>query len=781
MKKRQKKKRMINRQHILHLACRFLQFVISIVFIDILLSSCTGLGKLSEGQYIITKYDIDFEDKEELVHYKETKFELKEEITKQPVSKFLWMRPRVAIYNTISEPKKQKGLKHWMKYKFGKPPLLLDENYCQNLNTTFENRLYHDGHFNAVSTFDITRKQKTASVRFLIHANRVYRVDTLMLPDSEDTISNAIQSLNSNSLIKKDASYRLETLKNERERIDKELKDMGFYYFNEDYISYLVDTTDGDHEIKLRLKLKNDIPKEAKNVYSIDKILVTEDYKLENYFPDTSMVGNYQVISSSNYMKPKYFLNSILYDSGSYYSQQTHNNSLKQLMELRAYKYVTARYFPSTDQKNALDVRFLMTTSPKVSISAELNAVTKSNSFAGPGIKLSLNSKNFLRGAEFFSIDLSGRFEKQLGNEGQGDTAYEIRADANLDFPRLLPFGLKKRNRPYLPLSNIDLGAGIFTRTRFYRFNTFNAGFGYTWRKNEFLTHNLKPSDISVTDLAEAPDEFKDFLEDNASIRQSFEEQFIIGFSYNFNINKLTPEYPRKYFINVGIDPSGNLVSAIGNALRTDDKDSSEPVKVLGNPISQYFRIRGDLRYYFQTGKESIMATRLFAGVGVPYGNSKVMPYIKQFYAGGTNGIRAFRARSLGPGSYTPKDSTNTLVDQTGEIRLEGNIEYRFPITGFLKGALFSDFGNIWLVNQDTARLGGEFKFDTFYKQIAVGVGFGLRVDINLMVLRLDWAFPIRKPVESEDIQWVIDDIKFFDRNWRKDNLIWNISIGYPF
>jgi outer membrane protein insertion porin family len=196
---------------------------------------------------------------------------------------------------------------------------------------------------------------------------------------------------------------------------------------------------------------------------------------------------------------------------------------LKQLMGLRAYKYVNARYSPSKDRQ-ALDVTYMMTPTPKMSVSAELNAVTKSNSFAGPGIKLTYNSKNFFRGAEIFSINFTGRFEKQLSGEEQGDTAYEISMDANLDIPRLIPFKLKKKNHPYLPNSNIMVGGGIFSRVSLYRFNTVSTGIGYTWRKNAFLTHTFKPIDISVTDLANASDEFEDFLEQNPSIRKSFEE-----------------------------------------------------------------------------------------------------------------------------------------------------------------------------------------------------------------------------------------------------------------
>lgn len=752
------------------------------ISLSIMISGCTGLGKIAENEYLVTEHKINLEKKENIKQYKKVRYALYEEITKNPNGKFLWMRPGLAIHNTFKEPKKQKGIKYWLKYKLGQAPVLLDELYYDKLSTTFENRLYHQGYFNARSSFQISKKRKTAEVIINIEAGQPYIIDTLIWPEPSDTVSMAINSISDNSLIRKGDSYDLNTLKNERRRIDEELKNMGFYYFNPDFIIFQADTSARQHFVKLKLTIKEDAPQEGRQIFTIDRISVAEDYRLESYHPDTTQIGDYTVISASQYMKPKYFLNSILFNQDSLYSKQMHNHSLRQLMGLQSYKYVNARYSPSEKSTNMLDVTYMMTPSRKMSVSAELNAVNKSNNFAGPGIKLSYKSKNFFRGAELFSINLNGRFEKQVSGEGEGDTAYEIFIDTDLNIPRLIPSKLKKRYIPYLPSSGIALGFGRFARVSLYQFNFFATGITYTWRKNDFLTHVIKPVDISLTDLAQTTEKFDEFLAMNPSIQKSFDEQFIIGASYNFIINKLPPENTHRYYLNIGVDPSGNLIHLLSKISKSYRDDPEKPVTILGNPVSQFFRIRTDFRYYFKTGKESIMATRFYAGVGLPYGNSEVMPYVKQFYTGGTNSLRAFRARSLGPGSYTPTDDIeNVLVDQTGEIKLETNIEYRFPIAGFLKGAVFTDLGNVWLVNEDTLRPGGKFNIDTFHEQIAAGVGVGLRIDVNLLVLRFDWAIPVRKPWLPEGERWVFDEINLFDPRWRKDNFLWNISIGYPF
>ncbi|MCK5137162.1 MAG: BamA/TamA family outer membrane protein [Bacteroidales bacterium] len=692
------------------------------------------------------------------------------------------MRPGLSIHNSIKEPQKEKGVKYWLKYKLGQPPVLFDEEICSKLNLTFENRLYHKGFFNSNSTFKIHEKKKTFQIEYFIQTNKVYKIDTVIFPEPIDQITQAINQSRTETFITKGMPYSLETLKEERKRIDQELKNLGYYYFTPDYLIFKADSMQGNHRVELKLLLKNDNPKESAEVFKINRVYVAEDFRLKNYLPDTSSYGNYTMISAENYMRPEVLLNSVFLQNDSLYSKTDHNNTLRQLMGIGAYKYVNARYTESPDKKDALDALLILTPSQKMSVSTELNAVSKSNNFAGPGMKLSFKSRNFLRGAEVFSINLNGRFEKQITGENEGDLAYEVSVDANLDIPRNFPFKIKKVSRPYVPFTSISTGTGIYSRQSLYKFQTYNTGLEYTWRKNRFLTQLFKPINISLTNLIDASEEFKQFLSQNPSLGKSFEEQFIIGTSYNFIYNHLNDPKKAQYYFSFGADPSGNMVGLI-HKLTSGEKNSPEdPAKLFGLSVSQYLRFRIDSRYYIKTGEEATIATRLYGGVGLPYGNSTVIPYVKQFYAGGTNSIRAFRARSLGPGSYQPPDSLkNILIDQTGEIKMEANVEYRFPIIGYLKGALFTDVGNIWLVREDSLRHGGKFDLNTFYKELAVGVGVGLRIDVNLLVLRFDWAFPVRKPWLPENQRWVFHEINPFETHWRKENLVWNISIGYPF
>ena len=705
-----------------------------------------------------------------------------DELTQKPNGKLLWMRPRLAFYNSLKEPKKEKGIKHWLKNNIGKSPALLDQEIINKLDQTFQNRLYHKGFFNATSRHEIQKKKKTAQISFYIDAKQNYRIDTLIWPEVTDQVTEAIFNSSANTLIKKDNSYSLDLLKSERERIDQELKNTGFYYFDMQYLLFQADTSAGDHQVRLRLVIKSDSPKEAGQIYHFDKIIIAEDFKLENYHPDTTQVGNYTILSTSQFMKPKIFLNSVLFDKKEIYSQENHNNSLRQLMGLSAYKFVNIKYSEINSQDSTINALFLLTPSPKMSVSTEANATAKSNNFLGPGLKIGYKSRNFFRGAEVFSVDFNGGYEKQISGDGQGDTAYEISVDTKLGIPRLVPFKLRKSYKPYLPTTSINMGFGIYARVSLYKFNTLATGLEYSLKKNRYITHVIRPIDISMTNLSESTTEFEDYLSQNPAIQQSFDEQFIIGLSYNFILNHLMNIRTAPYFVNLGADFSGNMIGVI-NSIASGEKTSPDnQIVIFGSPVSQYTRLRGDFRYYFKTGKESVIATRLYGAVGVPYGSSTVMPYIKQFFVGGTNSVRAFRARSVGPGTHISPDSvSNILVDQTGEIKLEANAEFRFPIVKYLKGAIFADAGNIWLVNADSLRPGGKFDSQNFYKELAIGLGFGLRIDVNVVVLRFDWAIPIKKPWLPEGERWTFDSMDIMSSRWRKDNLLWNIAIGYPF
>jgi outer membrane protein assembly factor BamA len=287
--------------------------------------------------------------------------------------------------------------------------------------------------------------------------------------------------------------------------------------------------------------------------------------------------------------------------------------------------------------------------------------------------------------------------------------------------------------------------------------------------------HELNPISINLVNQTQTSPEFEQILDQNPFLRRSFEQNFIVGVNYLFNFNKLIDDTKRHgVFVGTGLDVAGNLLNGLSNL------SDSESGKIIGLEYAHYAKVDVDLRYYFRPAAKHTIATRLLAGVGMPIGNSVSLPYIKQFFSGGPNSVRAFRIRSIGPGSYQPDEtSINSFFDQSGDIRLEGNVEYRFPIVSFLKGALFMDAGNIWLWNENEALPGGKFNKD-WTKELAVGTGVGLRVDVQFFVIRFDLATPLRYPYLPEGERWG-NTFDIGSKTWRRDNLNFNFAIGYPF
>jgi outer membrane protein assembly factor BamA len=312
-----------------------------------------------------------------------------------------------------------------------------------------------------------------------------------------------------------------------------------------------------------------------------------------------------------------------------------------------------------------------------------------------------------------------------------------------------------------------------------------DASFGYDWKNTANTEQNFNPLAVTYAHLTNTTQTFNDLLDANPLLKKSFEEQFIIGQNYSFTYNnQLEKDHKNHLYFKGEIDLSGNLLQLVQSLFLKRSATPDDPYKIFGTIYSQYYKFDIDVRQYYNTTDQGAsIANRIIVGVGVPYGNSTTLPYVKQFYIGGSNSVRAFTARGLGPGSYKMSDSiaSASFLDQAGDIKLEGNTEYRFPIVSILKGALFIDAGNIWLMRADTSRPGGQFSSKTFLSEIAVGTGFGIRLDLSFFVLRLDIAFPLRIPSLPHDERWVLKKIALGNSSWRKNNLEFNVGIGYPY
>ncbi len=763
-----------------------------------LFASCTATRFLKDDESFYKGADIKISTTEKISGQKRLLNTLEPFILPKPNPVILGSRPGVWFYYVAGTPQKKKGFRNFVKNKLGKPPVLLTDATPEKTATTLEMEVNNNGYFRSTVSHEVITKRKKSNVLYTINLQPPYRlrnIDYTLLDSSQTMFIGAVKE---QSLLNENERYRLEHLKNEEQRIEEVAKNNGYYYFDDRFLFFDADTTVGNKMVDVTLRFERNMPSRAKQIYRVRNIDIFPNYTLGNdsvlMKSDTLIVDGFRYIDNLKTFRPKIITDVINVRPDSIYKRINHEYTLSRLMGLKTFKFVNIKFNESITDSSSLDASIYLTPLLKNSVRMEVQGVSKSNNFVGPGFGLTFTNRNFLRGAEMLQVKLNGAYEWQISRQQSGAlNAIEFGAEASLSAPRFIsPVPIHYRSAKYLPQTQFKIGSNFQERLQYFRLSTFNVAYGYTWRETTLKTHELFPVDISFVKSSHRSEAFDSLLTKNPTLANSFQNQFIIGSRYSFTYNsQLREDIVGKFeakqngksdiYFNGAIDIAGNVFYAV-QQINSQKETANE---FLGSPYSQFTRLNLDFRYYLQFNKKSKLATRLTTGIGYAYGNSTNLPYIKQFSAGGSNSLRAFPARSVGPGIYnvrtdsTVKSSTY-FIDQRGDIKLEMNAEYRFDIFKALKGALFVDAGNIWLWNEDS-RKGSEFDKNKFLKELAVGTGAGVRYDFNFFVLRLDLAFPLRKPYLPESERWVLNEIDFGSRDWRKQNLILNIAIGYPF
>ena len=761
---------------------RLNNYIILLLAVSILLS-CSGTSKIPEGDLLYVGHTIDIEKgKENQKTRKAIKSELDGLIRPKPNKSFLGIRPAIFFYNIYDTVKKDKGFKHWVKYKLGKEPVLMSKVDLEYNKKVIQNYVENKGFFNAISKADSTRSGKKAKANYEIKLNNQYKIKSIAFPNDSILLSQEINNIKEKSFLKVGNTYDLDQIKNERTRIDATLKERGFYFFNENYLLVQVDSTVANHEVDLILKIKNDIPEKAKNQYKINAIFVYPSFNLKrdtiaSRKMDTIKYQDLTIIDNKTVFKPIIFDKTLLFNKGDLYNRTTHNLSLNRLITLGTFKFVKNEFEENNSKENQLDVYYYLTPLPKKSIQIETLAKTNSANYSGTELNINWSNRNTFKGAELLKISAFAGLEVQVSGQNNGFNVYRFGGEASLTWPRFIsPFKMTSGSA-YVPNTKASIGYEYQLRTQLYSLKTLNTSFGYIWKENERKEHDLKVLNIAFTSSNNVSDLYKEQIAANPSLQKVIDKQLILGTTYNYTYtNTMLQNKKTNIYFRGGIDLSGNSLGLILGA-----NDYNSPKTILGVPFSQYTKAEVEFRHYYNFNKETKLASRIIIGAGIPYGNSKELPFIKQFFIGGTSSIRAFRARSIGPGTFNGNETTNSfLPDQSGDLKLEMNAEFRGKIYDLVKGAVFVDAGNIWLLNENEEKPGAEFS-NKFLSQLAVGAGVGLRFDFNFLVLRTDLAFPLRKPYLPKGQEWVIDDINFSNSTWRKENLVFNLAIGYPF
>jgi len=743
-----------------------------LIFIIVFISACSTTKYLAPGQKLYTGGQVKITDKDiKKSDAKALSTELEALLRPQPNGAILGLRVKLWIYDK-TRTNKRRGLRHYLNTHLGEPPVLVSSVDLDKNSTILQNRLQNEGYFLAQVDGDTVGKKKTAKAVYTVQAGPAYHYHSITFPTINDDLDTAVTGTSKQTLLKVGDKFNLDIIKAERVRIDARLKEEGFFYFAPEDLIMRYDSTVAGHQVDMFVKVKDETPDEARWIYSVRNIYVYPDYSIK----DTSLMLDsavkyrwYNVIEPKKDFRPFTFKNSVLLHPGDIYNRTEHTNSLSRFIELGPFKFVKNRFEDVTPDSAKLDIYYFLTQQKKKSIQAEIQLQQTSANYDGTQININLKNRNTFKGAELFDITLFGERDLQFGKYNNGYNIYQVGIQPSLSWPRFIsPFDFNSDNA-FIPRTTLATGYTIINRNKLYTLNSFNASFGYQWKTSIHVQHTLDLEDLTYVDPENVTQLYLDSIQKtrNPALAHVINKQFTFGPSYTYNwTNTMETFKTNTFYYNGKVSLSGNLYGILTGA----DTLSGKVSKLFGLTFDQYVKLENEIRFYHKLGPNSKLATRFMVDVGIPYGNSTVLPYSQQFFIGGANSLRGFQAHSIGPGGYTLPatltQGTAFLPDESGDIKIEGNIEYRPHLFSVVEGALFVDAGNIWLLHSNPFLPGAAFG-KNFLSQIAADAGFGLRFNFTVLLLRTDLGFPILEPNRTP--------VRF------GQNGVFNLGIGYPF
>lgn len=756
------------------------KFVIALIFGG-LLASCTARRYLPEGQRYFAGHVVKYNNELEQVP-RRWQDKIEDDLNPEKVSKVIRSRPGVWLHGAMGDVKKEKGFKHWLKYRIGDTPVFITDVKPGRNASYIESLLRSEGFFNANVTYRIDSAKYEARVIYDVNQEIPYRFGDIEMCDAPDNLCSKMDSIIQKSEVESGKLFSRTAMNETRDVMGTYFRSNGYYYFRSDFIRFQADSSAGEHTVNLKVGLSPDIDQNLLEMYYLDGIWLD----MTGGEPATDTIqGPVNVLLSGEkpFMRPEKLKPFIALNDSAPYSLADQRITLRQLNRLDVFEFVNLSFETDTilDSRD-LNALIIGSPLPKQTVSTEFDINTTSNNFTGPGLQLEYNNRNLLRGAEKLRILGIGRYETQLSGGRKGLSSYEFDLSVDLLVPRRGRLGREGQLRGNVPRTKYGAQYRIFQQAEFYAQSAVGLSYGVEWLGGESHFHKLNIMSVSYLRLLSSSEQLDELLGNNVFFRESFEDQFIVGPNYTYTYNpRWKPGKRMRWYFSANMDFSGNILNGfyrlLGNNLREPGDFTLGTV-----PFSQYSRFVIDNRFTFKLSRTSELVFRQNIGAGFAYGNSTVIPFAKQFFVGGAISMRAFQPRAIGPGSFVNEDPVfGSFFDQTGDYLAEFNLEYRFAKGGYFEWAVFTDVGNVWLQRPSEGRPGGDFQLNRAVGELAVAAGFGLRMDFTFVLLRFDLAMPARLPYLPIGDRWILDQINPFSRSWRQDNLILNIAIGYPF
>ena len=690
---------------------------------------------------------------------------------------------RLGIYNTFANS--ESGIGKWMREHFGREPVLISNVNPPTRALVAQNLLRSYGFFNAKATGKIfpQTNPKKAKVGYDITTGHLYTIDTLKHYHFNAGMDSLLRANIQNCNIHSGAPFSTSALDEERNRISSLFRENGYYYYRPAYATILADSLNTPGSVEVRMQPVAGIPAEATRKWYLGRMTMQIRRNINEQLTDTIVRRNITVIHGGKRspMRARAIRKDMTLKRGNLFRQSDLNESSSVLNSLGLFTVSAFSFTPrdTTAQCDTLDMILNCVLDKPYDASIEANYTLKSDNRMGPGLVLGLTKRNAFRGGEKFSLKLMGSYEWQTGRRVASNNSsinnYEYGAELSLEYPRIEAFGLLKRRRFHSPPSTLlSLSINQRDRANYYKLLTIKTSLTYKVQASRNWRHEFTPIGIDYNRLNGTSAKFDSIMFSNMQYYYSMFDQFVPKLQYSVSYQsdkwKKNPIY-----WEATLTEAGNFVSlgymAFGKNFGTHGKT------LLGIDYAQFIKLSTSLRKTWQMGFKSQLVGRVAGGIIIPYGNSEVAPFAECFYVGGANSIRAFTVRSVGPGRYHEANSELAYFDRVGDIKLEGNLEYRFNIFGGLYGALFLDAGNVWNLKNsfdDETEQDGVFRIKDFWRQIALGTGFGVRYDLDFFVLRLDLGIGLHLPYDT-------GKSGFYNIPKFRDGLGFHFAIGYPF
>ncbi len=768
------------------------------VILSFLLGSCSSSKYLREDESLLVKNKLKIDTEISEDKKNSLAFELSTFYRQKPNTNFMFLFPREWYY--FANEGDSSWYNNWARNYLGETPSIFRESESFKTSESMENYLRNKkGFYNAEVDYSVTTQNKSTEVKYLIETGPLYTVASLDYIGEDEKLIQVVKGFENSSIIKVGDPIDAGLFDQEKNRIANRLQNLGYANFVPNYINIIGDSTNHAHAVDILIEIRNPGVNQTHKKYRVGNVNIFTDYfQGQNTDQLISKEMHDLIFKRSTpefYVRPSRINERVSIRRGDLYRRSEQNKSFRKLSTLDAYRFVTVTPSVSSESDSIVDVNIFMTPYQTRWISdTGINLFYSTISASGRrlfgfSVDGSLKNRNIFGGAEVFSLD------GELGYEFDFSPTVKTSAitgnlQSNLQIPKMLdPFKTVKALNAIGVLSDdnlsefkdqtttrISLGYSQTNIIDFYNLRTINASFGYDFRPTTNQTFLIRTFGIDFNDY-QLEQSFLDRIDDNPLITNSFESNYFTGFlfrnlSYLYQAPKNAKGFSWAQIANIELSGweilLANKLLDSGNEWRFNDNYD----------FSQFLKLELDTRVYKDLFGESSLALRANAGIAFPLRSTQQVPFPKQFYVGGPNSIRAWQLRELGPGGHSElllNPIANQLFYQQGDIKLEFNIEYRYELFWILESAFFIDAGNVWTRSEDETRPGAQFTSD-FYKQIAVGAGWGLRWDFKYFLIRFDFGYRLRNPFphpEKGNYWQPLNTFKFLGNV--------NIAVNYPF